>query len=202
MERTLPIYKLTIDDESEGVDYVALVNSPAIERNFQAFSKKQRFAETSKRVLSGALMLADTPIYRNDDRMGEYMVVFDRDTIYKIAQRFFKSGAHHNVNAEHKNHVEGVFMFESYIIDKERGINPPKGFDDIPDGSWFGSFKVDNDEVWNEFVQTGNFKGFSVEGSFGMERVVKQDESDLAEFIVEMAKVFAHKMNTKHLQTI
>lgn len=201
MERALPIYRLTINEETEGVDYVALVNSPAIERNFQAFSKPQRFAETAKRVLSGALMLADTPIYRNDERLGEYMVVFDRDTIYKIAQRFFKSGAQHNVNGEHKEPIEGVFMFESYIIDKERGINAPKGFEDIPDGSWFGSFKVDNDAVWNEFITTGNFKGFSVEGNFGMEPV-DAAESELAELIVDMAKVFAHKYATKHLKAV
>ena len=58
----LPLYKLTIDEESEGVDYVALTDMPAIERNFQAFSQKQRFKESAKRVISGALMLADVPI--------------------------------------------------------------------------------------------------------------------------------------------
>jgi hypothetical protein len=167
----LPLYKLTIDEEGEGVDYVALTDMPAIERNFQAFSQKQRFKESAKRVISGALMLADVPIYRNDPKMGEYMVVFDRDTIYKIVQKFFKQGATHNVNAYHRDPIDGVYMFESYLIDRERGIDPPKGFEDVTDGSWFGSYKVDNDAVWEEFVTTGKFKGFSVEGMFGMEKV-------------------------------
>ena len=114
----LPIYRLTIDEDNEGVDFVALTDRPAIERNFQAFSKQIRFTETAKRVLSGPLMLADIPIYRNDDRMGEYMVVFDRDSIYKIAQKFFRNGAQSSVNIEHATPVEGVYLFESFIIDK------------------------------------------------------------------------------------
>ena len=39
----LPVYKLVIDDNDElGVEYVALVDSPAIERNWMAF-KDQHF---------------------------------------------------------------------------------------------------------------------------------------------------------------
>ena len=194
----LPLYKLTIDEESEGVDYVALTDMPAIERNFQAFSQKQRFKESAKRVISGALMLADVPIYRNDSKMGEYMVVFDKDTVYKIVQKFFKQNATQNVNAYHQTPIEGVFMFESYIIDRERGINPPKGFEDVTDGSWFGSYKVDNNEVWDAFVTTGKFKGFSVEGMFGMEKV--EDAIEVEMHRLEKAiDFFCKQFNLKHL---
>jgi len=79
----LPVYLMTIDEVDEGVSYVALVESPAIERPFQAFSRERmKFAETNeKRVLTGPLMLADTPILRRDKTRGEYYVVFQRDTI-------------------------------------------------------------------------------------------------------------------------
>jgi len=40
-----------------------------------------------------------------------------------------------------------------------------KGFEDVKDGSWFGSFKVENEDVW-ELVKEGKLKGFSVEGVF------------------------------------
>jgi len=41
MEKKLPIFKLTINPEDEtGVDYVALVDSPAIEKNWVGFSKQ------------------------------------------------------------------------------------------------------------------------------------------------------------------
>jgi hypothetical protein len=61
--------------------------------------------------------------------------------------------------------VEGVTMFESWIVDEKRGIKAMKGFEDVKDGSWFGSFKVENEDVW-ELVKEGKLKGFSVEGVF------------------------------------
>ena len=130
--------------------------------------ERQNFAiqDEEERIISGPLMLADTPIYRNDDN-GEYYVVFTKETIKKIAQRFFKKGYQSNVNLMHDqgNLTEGMTMFESWIKDDKRGIKAMKGFEDVPDGSWFGSFKVDNDEVW-QMVKDGKVKGFSVEGQF------------------------------------
>ena len=177
----LPVYLMTIDEVDEGVSYVALVESPAIERPFQAFSKeKMRFTETGeKRVLTGPLMLADTPIIRRDKTRGEYFVIFQKETIRKMVQKYFKQGNQHNVNAEHSTAIDGVYMFESYLIDRERGINPPKGYEDAKDGSWFGSFKVENDKVWEDRDQ---FTGFSIEGYFGMQPTDTEIEVAMAEF--------------------
>lgn len=129
---------------------------------------RQTFAiqDEEERIISGPLMLADTPIYRSDDN-GEYYVVFTKETIKKIAQRFFKKGYQSNVNLMHEqgNLTQGLTMFESWIKDDKRGIKAMKGFEDVPDGSWFGSFKVDNDEVW-QMVKDGKVRGFSVEGQF------------------------------------
>jgi hypothetical protein len=168
----LPVYLLDISedmDDNAEVDYVALVDRPAIQKNWNAFKNQQRFEVVSedKRIISGPLMLADVPIFRSDATYGDYYVVFSKDTIFKIAQKFFKRGYQSNVNLMHSPNaqVDGVTMFESFITDESRGILPMKGFEDAPDGSWFGSFKVDNDEVWND-VKEGKFKGFSVEGLF------------------------------------
>jgi len=130
---------------------------------------KQAFViqDEEQRIISGPLMLADTPIYRNDAIRGEYYVVFSADTIKQIAQKFFKKGYQNNVNLMHNSGdvQEGLTMFESWIVDKKRGIQPMKGFEDVPDGSWFGSYKVENDEAWNK-VKSGEVLGFSVEGNF------------------------------------
>lgn len=183
----LPIYKLTIsedDNDDTGVIAVALVDAPAIEQNWMAFAQKEpiRFKASNKekRIISGPLMIADQPIYRRDDRLGEYYVMFDRDTIYKIVQKFFRNGATGNVNMMHEErlHASGVYMIESFLIDKERGIATPAGFDPLSDGSWFGSFKVDNQQIWDEFIKTGVFKGFSVQGFFSE---TKSDELTEAE---------------------
>ena len=177
----LPVYLMTIDEVDEGVSYVTLVESPAIERPFQALSRERmKFAETNeKRVLTGPLMLADTPIIRRDKTRGEYFVIFQKETIRKMVQKYFKQGNQHNVNAEHRQELDGVYMFESYLIDRERGINPPKGYEDAKDGSWFGSFKVENDAVWEARDQ---FTGFSIEGYFGMQPTETEIEVAMAEF--------------------
>jgi hypothetical protein len=172
----LPIYQLEISEDLNDdveVDFVALVDRPAIEKDFLMFKEaKANFVIQSedRRIVSGALMLADTPIYRNDQN-GEYYVTFTKDTIEKIAQKFFKKGYQSNVNLMHDEAmaVEGVTMYESFIVDSSRGVKAMKGFEDAPEGSWFGSFKVENESVWNK-IKSGEFKGFSVEGIFNYKK--------------------------------
>jgi len=172
----LPIYQLEISEDLNDdveVDFVALVDRPAIERDFLMFKEsKANFIIQSedRRIVSGALMLADTPIYRNDQN-GEYYVTFTKETIEKIAQKFFKKGYQSNVNLMHDEAlaVEGVTMYESFIVDSSRGVMAMKGFEDAPEGSWFGSFKVENESVWNK-IKSGEFKGFSVEGIFNYKK--------------------------------
>lgn len=196
MDKKIPVYKLMIDDDSEtGVEYVALVDRPAIERTWIAFSKEpQRFQVTSsdKRIVSGPLIVADLPIYRKDNNLGEYYAVFDRGTIEKVVQRYFKSQLNSNVNIMHdaNQKVDGVYMFESFLIDRDRGIKPPKGFQGLTDGTWFGSYKVENDEVWDEYIKSGELKGFSVEGIFVHEPYIEKPE-DVIQSIINVIREIA-----------
>jgi hypothetical protein len=199
----LPLYKMFIADDIEGeeeVDFVALVESPAIQRNFLAFAEHSEDEVTNKltfavqdedqRIVSGPLMIADLPIYRRDED-GEYYVMFTGEQIKKIVQRFFKKGYQAKVNIEHGKKAEGVYMFESYIIDRDRGVNPPTGFEDVADGSWFGSFKVENEKLWNE-VKAGTFKGFSVEGLFRYEKagmIVQKEEQIMSQIFKILSQV-------------
>lgn len=169
--KNIPIYQLEIsmEDETSGVEYVALVDRPAIEKHFYAFDRQEplAFKSTSedKQIVSGPLMVPDFPIYRKDTG-GEYYVQFSADSIYNIVKKFFKNQNTTNVNEMHRPEakVDGVYMIESFLIDRSR-MEAPKGFEDLPDGSWFGSYKVDNPAVWQDIKQ-GVFKGFSIEGMF------------------------------------
>jgi hypothetical protein len=163
----LPIYKLVInpEDEETGVDFVALVNMPAIERNFQAFKSHKFTTNDEKRIVTGPLMIPNQLIYRRDNQIGEYYVTYDEEMVVKIAEKFMKKQYINNVNEEHKTPVKDVFMFETFFKDDSRGISAPKGFEDVPNMTWFGSYKIYNDEVWSQ-VKDGTFKGFSVEGEF------------------------------------
>lgn len=149
---------------------------------------KQYFkADKEKKIISGALMVADLPIYRRDEQ-GEYYGVFTAEDIYNIRNKFSKKNFGQEVNMMHDPNqmVEGVYMIESFIIDSERGIHSPNGFK-LPNGSWFGSYKVDNQDVWDNYIKTGEFKGFSVEGVF---KTVKIDSKplDVIEQIIEILK--------------
>jgi hypothetical protein len=129
---------------------------------------KQSFAVNSdKQELFGPAMLADVPIYRRDNQLGEYNVVFDKETIYKICQKFFEKGFDKSFNLMHDSNqkCEGVYTFQSYIVDSSEGRPAPKGFEDAKDGSWFLGVKINNPEVWAK-VQSGEINGFSVEGVF------------------------------------
>jgi len=190
MQRQLPIFLLTINEDLENgteVNCVSLVDKPAIEKNFLAFKEAtQNFTVTNEdqRIISGAAMLADTPIYRNDKENGEYYVVFDKENIMKAAQKFFQKGYQSNINLFHDmgEAPQGVTVFESFVVDSSRGIRPMKGFDDAKDGSWFISMKVENDKVW-ERIKSGELKGFSIEGMFGYKQIKMTKEEKIIEQI-------------------
>ena len=156
-----------------------------IEREKMSF----RIMNEEKRIISGPLMLADELIYRNNEKMGEHYVKFSADTIKTIAIKFAKRKYHNHVNLMHdpEQKVKGVTMFESWIVDKERGIMPMKGFEGVADGSWFGSFYVENDNVWSE-VKQGKYKGFSVEGLFDYDEPISAEENALKK-IAELLNV-------------
>ncbi|MBN8859352.1 MAG: hypothetical protein J0H29_13245 [Sphingobacteriales bacterium] len=183
MTKELPVYKMRIESDDEGLSAVALVSLPAIERNFVSFSAnkpvKFQINNEEKRIVTGALLLADTPVYRNDEN-GEYYVIIEKDEVFKTAQKYFKDGLQASVNEEHGNNFfKGVTLFESFIVDSNRGINAPDPelYGTIKDGSWVGSFFVENDEVWNEIKQ-GTFKGFSVEGFFSFKEISLNKEKE------------------------
>lgn len=166
----MDLIELEIPD-GEQLDFqIALVDEPAIESDWIAFDKiKQRFQIESKdkRIVSGYAMIADLPIPRRDVDGTEFNVVFRKDSIQRIALNFFKNGLTANTNTNHQTgkFTQDVFVFESILIDSDRGMKAPDRFEQEADGSWFISMKIDNDEIWKS-VLDGTFKGFSVEGLF------------------------------------
>lgn len=169
----IPTYKITIDleDQETGLDAISLVQWPAVERDFLAFSQDKKevlqFADEEKHIITGVALLCGVPIYRRNGDY-EYYVVFDRESISNIVEKYSKMSLANSVNIEHNDNafVDNIFMIESYIKDSTRGI-VPSGFEDVPDGSWIVSYKVNNPEVWED-IKSGKVKGFSVQGIFNL----------------------------------
>ena len=182
----MKVFYITIDDAVMGIDAISLVQSPAVEKDFLCFSKEDKPIElkfdNSKHIITGVVCLADTPIYRYNEKLGEYYVVFTKETIRKMVEKFAKDGLFASVNLQHDDtkFVDGIYMVESYITDKERGINPIE-FSDIPQGSWVCSYKVENENLWNEIINGDKLNGFSLQGMFKLEEHFEKQEQPKVE---------------------
>jgi hypothetical protein len=183
----MKIIELILDeDEAIGVEAISVVENPAIESDFIALKNQDiQLAEISKekRLLMGALLIPKKPIYRRDGD-DEYYVFFSSDTVLKASQMYLQNGNQSNSTLEHDGKLKGLTLVESWIVeDKEKDKTALYGLD-VPVGTWMGSVKVDNDEVWNNYVKTGKVKGFSIEGYFAdkLERPNEKQKESLQEY--------------------
>jgi hypothetical protein len=181
----LPIFNIVLGD-AEGIQVMSLVDYPAVESNFLAFSEQHKInfsVNDEEHIVFGVALRADYPIYRFD-RMGEYYVVFTKDVIKQLYEKFLTENLMNNVNLNHDKETKGVYLIQSFLKDTEKGINPV-GFEDVADGSWFCAYKVNNEEVWNEIKQ-GKFNGFSVEVFCNLERTVEEEKDLIDEILNEI----------------
>jgi len=169
----MDIIELVIDEQSEefsGIEAISVVESPAIEEDFIALKNedKIRLAEVSKekRLLMGAALIPDKPIYRKSGDH-EFYIYFSKDTVAKASQMFLKSGNQGQATMEHATKkLDGMTVVESWIVESDLYDKSKKYGLDMPIGTWMVSMKVDNDEIWNNYVKKNKIKGFSIEGYF------------------------------------
>ena len=190
----MKIIELILDEEQDdiGVDAISIVENPAIESDFVALKNQEiKLAEVDKekKILMGALLIPNKPIYRNGGE-GEYYIYFSKDTIVKASQMFLQNGKQSNSTLEHSQALNGLTLVESWIVeDKAKDKTALYGLD-VPVGTWMGSVKVNNDDVWNEYVKTNKVKGFSIEGYFAdkMEAPKENVEEQLSEELLSKIK--------------
>lgn len=183
----LPLFDIEFSDETSVFNNVALVTEPAIMETFIQLSKQeegqiQLKIDEEKRMVSGPVLIPDQPIYRNQGGR-QFYIKYTKDTISKMALNFFKSHRNTEGNVEHVVPVNGITYFESYLLNKERGL-APKEFENLPDGTWILTAKVENDDVW-DLVKSGELTGFSIDISnirFGEEREIDKLE-DLIDYL-------------------
>ena len=191
----LPFIEFKLSDDVEGLQAIAFVDSPAIGLNYQAFAPhKFEVINEEKRIILGAAMIPNLPIYRRDER-GEYYAIFKKETIKALVQKLFKENKHNNFNEQHDAFkiLDGVYIYQSFITDEELGILPPQGFENVADGTWFIAAKVENDEAWSKVKEDGILKGFSVEGVFDLEpyKFKQMNKINLESVINTLKSVFA-----------
>ena len=167
----MEIIELVIDENEElfGIEAISVVENPAIEEDFIALKNQDqiRLAEVSKekRILMGAALIPDKPIYRKSDDH-EFYIFFSKDTVAKASQMYLKAGNQGQATMEHATEkLEGMTVVESWIIEDEVHDKSRKYSLDMPVGTWMISVKCTNDEVWAK-VKENKIRGFSIEGYF------------------------------------
>ena len=190
------IVELVIDEEAlySGIEAISIVDRPAIEENFIALSKEHKIelaeVDKEKRILMGAALVPNKNIYRQTEDE-EYYIYFSEDTVRKASELFLMRGNQNKSTLEHEAELHGLSVVESWIIEDETHDKSRKYDMDLPIGTWMVSMKVNNDEVWNDYVKTGKVKGFSIEGYFtdkvamSSEFVTEQEATEILEEIFD-----------------
>jgi len=159
----MDVYKI---DETKDIEMVvnSFVSEPATEKEWLYFSdakKRLDFYDAEKQMVTSVVMLANTPIYRNDDGY-EYMLVFTAEAIEKMAYDYFSKNNFNKISIEHNGEtLEGsAILIESYFVDDNK--KAPEKFGVLPKGSWIVSYKVVDKKIWN-MIKDKKLRGFSIE---------------------------------------
>ena len=201
MNKNLPLYEALINDLEDGIFAVSLVSTPATESNWQCFSKEEQMysiENEEEHIITGVIMLANSPIFRRDDSGYEYNIVYSPETIKLMSEKMLKDMAHNQIDIEHNGCIlpaGTVNLVEIYIKDSEKGISP-NFLKDIPDGSLIGSYKIHDDVLWN-MCKEGTLHGFSLAGWFDVKEfkdkkkskysMIEKIKEKLKELLVELS---------------
>lgn len=176
------------EGETTGVYGISLVSDPAMESMWIALSKENEIQlksiDSEKKIVCGAVLIPNKIIPRNG-----FNITFPNETVRLASQYFLKNGYQKNSTIEHENDnkISGVSVVESWVKEDETNDKSVMyGFND-PIGTWYASMKIDNDEVWNDYVKRGKVKGFSIDGFFDMKHINLKKENMITE-IVEAIK--------------
>ena len=180
------IIELLIDEDAllSGIEAISIVDKPAIEENFIALKEQTKVnlteVDKEKRILMGAALVPNKNIYRTDGE-DEYYIYFSDDTVRKASELFLMRGNQNKSTLEHEAELNGLSVVESWIVEDEVHDKSRKYGLDMPVGTWMVSMKVNNDEVWENYVKTGLVKGFSIEGYFTDKLEMSKMDNDINE---------------------
>jgi len=160
-------------------------NNASLRRRNFAFS-----LDDEKRIVAGPLMIPNRFILRRDENGEPYYVFFSKDTIKRIQERFNRKQLQNVTDVDHDGQIlDNNILLEQWVVesrvhDKSRYY----GFDNLPQGTWFGVYKVNDDKTW-ERIKNGELRGFSIAGDFiNKAQPTPNSDEDLLGKIVNILK--------------
>lgn len=189
----LKVFDVVFDDSLDNVFGISLVNSPAIEQNWITLSKAEKIKlatiNEERRELLGVALIPDKLIYRVDSSGDEYNIRFSKENIKLFAHNFIKNGNQFS-SIEHNNQaLKDVFFAESWIIeDEEKDKTRLHGLD-APVGSWVVLMKINNEELWQNYIKNGELRGFSIDAIVNYQQInIKKESMTILEKLKKLAK--------------
>lgn len=173
------VFELEGGEDWTELNLISFVDDPAIKRPFLAFDSfggRNPFnfsADPERRIVTGPVLIPELLIPRKIQTKGGTAfinVVFRSEQVPGIYERFMESQAFVNTNLMHAKEPHdpaGCYLLEAFLSDKERGIQAPLGFQDLPDRTIFASYKIKSPSLW-EKIQRREIQGYSLEGRFKM----------------------------------
>tara|TARA_B110000503_G_scaffold31681_1_gene51241 strand:- start:1456 stop:2622 length:1167 start_codon:yes stop_codon:yes gene_type:complete len=161
----------------KGVFAISLVKDPATTEHFVAMSTESKLIKMAKvdeeqRIVMGLVLQPNQLIPRyNEETDEEYNIVFSEETIKDLSQNFFKSNSQSNSKLEHSESIEDITFVESWIVENSKVDKSANFGMNYPKGSWVATMKIDNDEIWNDYVKTGKVQGFSVDAFVDLQEI-------------------------------
>lgn len=198
----LPIYDIIVDSDTDELNMscISLVTDPAVERDFECFSKNNKpmkfsVTDQDKHCITGVAIRADIPIYRYSPDKGEYYVRFSKETIEQIVYKYSKQNLWNSVSLEHSGqNIDSAVMVEFYLKSETKC---PKGFEEIEDGSLMVTYKITDENLWDKVKNSDEINGFSIEIMADLQPTNEFVESDLqpTNFENEEDNFFENLMN-------
>lgn len=193
MNKNIPLYKVVVNENDDtGMFKISLVERPAIEETFIHLSEEQavfKFADNEKRQVVGPIIIPDKPIYRRNESLGEYYVVFTQETIERMMKKYSKGGLFNAFNLEHSIDTQDVLMLEMWMKEGDQDKSNLYGFN-LPVGTVFAKAQIESEAIWEE-VKKNNLNGFSIEIKSDIVEQKMSNQMDL-NFAVEIGQRLAN----------
>lgn len=170
----IPVIKVIVNDEETGIEQISFVEEPAMMEEWKLFNenKKQNFSISEEEmIIYYPVIVANTPIYRKIYRNTpfEHFVLFTKEEIKTMRNRFFKNNNHHSFNENHGPvKINGAYIVESWIKMDENDKSVNMGYN-VPVDSWFVGIKIEDKDYWENKVKTGKFTGLSMEAFYDLD---------------------------------
>lgn len=169
---SVKLYEVIVD-ETDKIDFISLVDDPAIEKTFIAMSAERtplKLLSEEKRLVSGPVLIPRQKILRNIDGDAAY-IMFSESTIERLAFATMKdlpnkiSMTNINHDSSQKIDISKAYVVESWLT-KDAG--------ELPKGTWMVTMKIEDSATW-DLIKSGELSGFSIEATLPLFQVSEVD---------------------------